>query len=158
MGFRQAFNIQFRICPICVRSGIQVDIVGTVQFSIYFHAVIAGNPVIHFGDQSALRSGGIGFRCHIHLNVIAAAEGNVAAIFKSALLFQFRPCIDSYLISRGNKIIAIHIYVFGYTSTLSFYLVRVINICIGIVNLAVDSSHFDIFANVHTGFAGHDLS
>ena len=130
---------------------------GTGQPAVHFHTVVASKIVIDTAFQCAFRSGGIRFRRQIHLNFIAAAEGDVAASFEFPLLVKCGPCIHGNLIGRGNRIITVYEYIFSYATALTFRLIVHVNICIGIVNLPFDGSHFGIFSNVHIGFTGHDL-
>ena len=73
MSIRQSRNIHLRRRTVRIHTGVQVDIVGTGQFAVYFHAVAAGNIVVYFADQNAFQGVGSGFRRHVHFEFVAAA-------------------------------------------------------------------------------------
>ena len=130
---------------------------GTGQFAIDFHAVITGNPVFHAAFQRASRAADIGFRRQVHLDFIAAAEGDVAASFIFAFLVQFRPLVHGDLIGGNNRIIAVSKYVFRNAAALAFHLIVDIQIGIRIVNLAFSSRYLGILVNHYIGLAGQHL-
>ena len=151
MGFRQPLDIQFRIRTIRINACIQINIMGAGQFTVHFYAVVAGNPVIHAGSQHAFQTTGIGFRRHIHLNLVTAAEGNIVTGLKFAFLVQRHIRIDGNLIRRCNKAVAVHPHVFANAAALAFHLVGHVHIGIGVVHLAFFSVHSGIFTNNHIG-------
>ena len=157
MRFRQFFYIHFRRGTVRIRTGIQVDIVGAGQLAVHFYAVVTGKLVIHLAFQGSFQSSGIGFRRQIHLTLVAAAEGDIAAFFKFSLLLQFCAFADGNRIRRSNLIIAVGIDIFCHAAAFAFYLVVDIHIGVGVVNLTFSSSHLSVIANDHIGFAGHNL-
>ena len=157
MGFRQAFYIELRIRAVHVGPGVQVNIMGACQRSVNFHTVITRDIVIYLGDQYAFQAAGISLRSQIHLDLVAAAEGDVAASFKFALLFQRRPLVYRDLICGIYSVIAVHPHIFPYAAALAFHLVGHVQIRISVINLPFFGSDRDIFANIHVGLCFYDL-
>ena len=138
----------------------------TGQFTIYRHTVIAGNRSVHHAFYGSFHPTGIGFCSQIHLDLVAAAEGDVFPIFILALLHQFGFFIYGNFICRSDKRIAVRIDIFGYAAAFSFYLIINIQIGISFVNLPLACSNFGCrigrsvirsgLPNVHVG-SGFDF-
>ena len=157
MRFRQAHNIHFRIRAVRIHACVQVDVMTAGQTAVHFHNVIAGNIIIHFGYEHAFQTAGIRFRRYIHFNLVAAAEGNVAAALIFAFLVQLRPFIHRDRICGCNSVIAVYPHVFPDAAAFAFYLVGNVYICIGVIHLASGRSHAGVFANVYAGLKIHRL-
>ena len=158
MRFRQAGKVQDGVRTVRIRPGIQVDIVGALQFPVYFHAIVAGDPVIRNGGRRSSRAADICLCRHVHLDFVAAAEGYVAAVFIFAGLFQLGVLAYGHLICGCDKAVAVHKQVFSQAAALAFHLVDDVHIGIGVIYLAFLGSHAGIFANGHIGFAVDHLA
>ena len=142
MGFSQRGHIQCGLGAVRIHACIHINIMRAGQLAVHRHAVVAGYRSIHQGSYSSFHPAGIGFRRHIHLDLVAAAEGDVVTGFIFTLLFQLHFFIDRNLIGGRDKRIAVRIDIFRYAAAFAFHLVIDIQIGIGIVNLPLACRNF----------------
>ena len=157
MGFRQLGNIQAGRRTVRIYAGIQINIVGTGQLTVYLHSIVTGKRVIHLAFQRTAHAADIRFPCQIHRNLVAAAEGDVVAGFVFTLLLQFSPRVDSDLIGGIQYVITEYKDIFRYAATLAFHLVVGVHIRVGVEDLALAGGHFGIIADDYIGLAGQFL-
>ena len=149
MGFRQTGYFQFRIRTVHICTCIQINVVGAVQLAVNFHPVISGHTVGRLGYENTLQTTGVRFRRHVHLNLVTAAEDDIAAVFVFAVLNQFRALIDGDFISRLDSIVTVNPHVFADAAAFAFHLVSKVHIGIGLINLALVRSNLSIPADIH---------
>ena len=159
MGFGQSGNVQGGFGSVRVHACIEVCVIGAGQFSVHFYAVGPGNRRVHQGPHHSFHSAGIGFGHQIHLDLVAAAQGDVAAAFVLAFLFQYRILIDGNRIGRSDKGIRIGIDIFRHAACFAFHLIGHVYIGMGVENLTPACGHFGfrgIGRTVRAAFADID--